>query len=222
MDKKLSDYQISLISGTLLGDSFMTIDKRYNAISYRLMYQHTNKEYFNFKVNLLKLHGNIINIETGYGSKGYRFTSNALTSSNFPINSFYYTGHHKKQGKRKDLTYKTLHKFINLEALSLWIADDGSIQYNNRNKNTPRLSIHTQNSNPDQISKYVNLFKRKFRCFPSIYNDKRVKTYGDFLVFNTKDTLYLLNQLRQKQVKGVEYKYYFPSEGYIGESNENK
>lgn len=217
MNKKLTKYQISLIAGTLLGDSCMAIDKRYNAISYRLVYQHTNKEYFDFKVNLLNLEGKCREIKTGYGSKGHRFTSNALTQTNFPITKFYYTGHSIKKGQRKDLAYNTLYKLINLDALALWIADDGSLAFNNRNLSTPILTLHTQNSNPDQIEKYVKLFKSKYNCTARVYNDKKVKTFGNFLAFNTKDTLYLLNRLRQKQVEGVEYKYYFPTEGYIGE-----
>lgn len=217
MEINFSKNKISLIAGTLLGDSCMSIDKRYNAVSYRMIFQHTNKKYFDFKVNLLNLRGRIGEYKTGYGSLAYRFTSNALTNTNFPINKFYYTGHNKNCGKRKNLTYKTLRSLINLEALSLWIADDGSIRYNNGNKNTPILSLHTQNSNDNQITKYVNLFKRKYGVLARIYKDKRVKTFGNFLTFDTKDTLYLLNQLRNKHLKGIEYKYYFPTEKYLGE-----
>ncbi len=215
MNIEFTKNKISLIAGTLLGDSFMSIDKRYSALSYRMIYQHTNKDYFNFKVSLLNLEGRTGYYKTGYGSLAYRFTSNALTNTNFPINKFYYTGHHKNKGQRKNLTYKTLQNLITLDALSLWIADDGSIRYNNGKKHTPILSIHTQNSNDNQITKYVNLFQKKYRCLARIYKDKRVKTFGNFITFDTRDTLYLLNQLRNKHVKGVEYKYYFPTEGYL-------
>ncbi len=213
---KLTPNQICLIAGTLLGDSFMSIDKRHRGRSYRLMFQHTNKKYFDFKVNLLKLEGRVIKVKTGYGSLAYRFTSKALTSSNFPINLFYHTGHHNKRRVRKNLEYKIIYKYISLNALALWIADDGSLRYNNNNKNTPILSLHTQNSNKEQVAKYVRLFKSKYHCKARVYKDKRVKTFGNFLTFNTKDTLYLLNQLRKKHVKGVEYKFYFTTDGYLG------
>ncbi|KKL66293.1 hypothetical protein LCGC14_2146410, partial [marine sediment metagenome] len=150
------------------------------------------------------------------GSLAYRFTSKALTDSNFPINTFYYTGHHNKRRTRKNLTYKSIKKYITLNALALWIADDGSLSYNNKNKNTPILSLHVQNSNKDQVAKYIRLFKSIYCCKARVYKDKRVKTFGNFLVFNTKDTLYLLNQLRKKHIKGMEYKFYFTTDAHLG------
>lgn len=218
MKEILQSKQIHLISGTLLGDSAFSIDKRFNNRSYRLYFQHTNKAYFNFKVNILGLKGNISKVLTGYGSKAFKFVSHALTNTNFPITKFYYTGHNKNQYGRKLLIYKTLYRLINLQALAIWIADDGSISYNNGNRNTPILSIHTQNSSPEQIKEYVKLFSRKYNCRARVYKDKRVKTFGNFLTFDTKDTLYLLNQLRDNQIKGMEYKFYFKTEKYIGET----
>jgi hypothetical protein len=212
---KLSKIQIQLIAGTLLGDTAFSIDKRGSGKSYRLYFQHTNKDYFNFKVDLLHLPGRLLEVTTGYGSHAYKFLSDALTTSNFPIKRFYYTGHHSRQRNRKLLKYRTLYRFITLEALALWIADDGSLRYNNGKQFTPILSLHTQNSNLSQIKEYVKLFYRKYRCKARIYRDKKVKTFGYFLDFNTKDTLYLLNRLRDKQVKEVEYKFYFKPEGYI-------
>ncbi len=194
----------------------MSIDRRHKARSYKLMFQHTSKKYFDFKVNLLKLEGRVIKVKTGYGSLAYRFISRALTSSNFPIKTFYYTGHHNRRSARKNLTYRNLYKYINLNALALWIADDGSLRYNNNNKNTPILSLHVQNSNKDQVAKYVRLFKSKYNCKARVYKDKRVKTFGNFLSFDTKDTLYLLNQLRKKHIKGMEYKFYFTTDAYLG------
>jgi len=216
--KNLYKQQIHLIAGTLLGDTCFSIEKRGSGRSYRLVFRHTNKDYFDYKVKLLSLEGKINPITTGYGSNGFEFRSTALTNSNFPVKKFYYTGHMNPYG-RKFLKYKDLSKFINLDALAMWIADDGSLEYNNGNKNTPRLSLHTQNSNARQIKEYIKLFKRKYQCQPSIYKDKRVKTFGNFLTFNTKDTLFLLNYLRNKHIKGMEYKFYFTTDGYI--QNEN-
>jgi hypothetical protein len=206
--------QIHLIAGTLLGDSSFSIDRRGNHRSYRLYFQHVDKDYFNFKVGLLQLEGRTYKVKTGYGSNALRFVSDALTNSNFPIKNFYYTGHMNVYG-RKLLKNKLLYRLINLDALALWIADDGSLSYNNGNKRYPRLSLHTQNSSPLQIKEYVKLFTRKYKCKPSVYHDKRVKTFGHFLTFNTKDTLFLLNQLRDKHIKGMEYKFYFKTDGYI-------
>jgi hypothetical protein len=212
--KNLYKQQLHLIAGTLLGDTCFSIDKRGSGRCYRLVFRHTNKDYFDYKVKLLNLEGKINPIVTGYGSKGFEFRSTALTNSNFPVKKFYYTGHNNPYG-RKFLKYKDLAKFINLDALALWIADDGGLAYNNGNKNTPRLYLHTQNSSPKQIKEYVKLFTKKFNCKPNVNRDKKVKTFGYFLCFTTKDTLFLLNHLRNKHVKGVEYKFYFRTEGYI-------
>jgi len=217
-----SDYLNSLIAGTLLGDTNFSVEKRNTGTSYRLTFQHVNKEYFDFKVNLLNIEGKISEVITGYGSNAWRFVSNALTNTSFPITKFYWTGNDKKNiidnvlGKRKLLLYGTLRKMLTIESLSLWIADDGSLSFNNDNKTTPLLSLHTQGFSEEQINEFIKYFKNTYDCIPFKYVDKKViNGSGIFLTFSTKDTLFLLNKLRDKQVKGVEYKYYFPTEGYI-------
>ena len=207
----------SLISGTVLGDSSLVIDKRGSGNSYRLLFQHTNKEYFDFKVATLNIPGKVMDVITGYGSKGWRFVSIALTPSTFPIKTFYNVGHNKNCGKRKLLVYKTLSKHLTLESLSLWIADDGSLRFNNRDKTTPVLSLATQGFSKKQIIELQLYFKRKLFCTPSIIPSKRKNKslIGYGLNFNTKDTLYILNKLKSLQCKGVEYKFYFKSEGYL-------
>lgn len=208
----------NLIAGTLLGDSYITIEKRGSGQSYRLGFQHTNKEYFDFKVKLFNLKGKIYdNIITGYGSKGWKFVSHALTDSTFPIKLFYNVGHHNACGTRKLLTYRNLKTLLTLESVALWIGDDGSIRYNNNDKTTPVLSLSTHNFPKEQINEFKIFFERKLFCSPSIIpslrKDKSLIGYS--LNFNTKDTLYILNKLRALQCEGVEYKFYFSNEGYI-------
>jgi hypothetical protein len=220
-----SEYKNSLILGTLLGDSSLGVDKRGSGTSYRLVFGHTNKSLFDFKVELLGLDGEITDYISGYGSSGHRFVSKALTKTNFDVTRIYHTGHENQNiidgvlGKRKFITYEYLSKNLSAEALSLWIADDGSLRLNNYNEHTPNLSISTHNHSHEQIDEFVKYFKRKWQCIPSTITDKRVDTSkgasGIFLQFSTKDTLYILNQLRQIHCRGVEYKYYFPTEGYI-------
>lgn len=205
---------IHRVSGTLLGDSAFNIDKRGSGTSYRLYFQHTNIDYFNHKIKLLNLDGTVSWKRTGYGSLAKRFVSTALTNSHFPVTKFYYTGHTFQYG-RKLLKYNTLSKLIDLDALALWIADDGSLGYNNKNKFTPRLILNTQNCSMDQMREYEKYFNKKYHCTPMIGQDKRVKTFGYYLIFNTKDSLFILNYLKNKQIKGMEYKFYFPTEGYL-------
>jgi len=214
-------YRNSLLAGTLLGDSCMGIDKRGAGRSYRLVFQHTNRKLFDFKVNLLGVEGKTSLVKTGYGSTAKRFVSTALTTTNFPIQKFYFTGHHKNVGKRKVVGYKTLKQYLSPEAVSLWIADDGSLQLNNSNKYTPRLYISTHNHSEQQIREFVKYFQKAWGCSPSIHVDKRVRNRGNcpgkFLTFSTKDTLLVLNKLRKYHCHGVEYKYYFQTEGFVPE-----
>jgi len=215
MSINCNEYRNKLMAGTLLGDSSMSVEKRGNKISYRISFCHTNLEYFKYKVKTLNIEGKVSPYISGYGSNGYRFISVALTNTDFPINKFYFMGHNTKAGQRKLISYKTLIKYINSEALSLWIADDGSLAYNNKNKYTPILSLATHSFSDEQLNHILKYFKLKWGCVPFIYKDKKVKSNGKFLTFSIKDTLFILNQLKKYQCKGVEYKYYFPTEDYI-------
>lgn len=206
----------SLLLGTFLGDTCLALNKTGSATSWNMVYQHTNSEYFKFKTSIFNFSGKVKPTITGYGSEAERFTSCALTKTNFPIKEMIFIGHSKRAGKRKILKYNTLKKYFTNESLSIWIADDGSLSYNNNNKLTPVLYLHTQGFAEEQIDELIILFKRKYQCVPSKYVDKKVENgSGIFLRFSTKDTLYILNQLRSLHCKGVEYKYYFPTEGYI-------
>ena len=221
--KTHSDYLNSLIAGTLLGDSMIVIEKRGTGQSYRVVFQHTNKAYFNFKITTLDIKGNVSEIITEYGSQGFRFVSDALTNSNFPIKLWYFTGHSDLCGKRKLVLYKTLKKLLTPEAISLWIGDDGSLSYNNNNRDTPILSISTHGHSKEQIQEFVKYFDIVWNCIPNIYTDKRVnnsKCSGQFLTFDTKDTLFILNKLRNKQCHGAEYKFYFSTNNYINKAKD--
>jgi len=217
----------SLLAGTILGDSSLVLEKRGSGKAYRLIFQHTNKEYFNFKVGLFGLKGRVINIVTGYGSKGWKFISTALTSAGtiggFPIKKFYWVGHSKMCGKRKLLPYRTLKNILTLESLALWISDDGSLRLNNRDQTTPVLSLATQGFSKEQINIFKLWFKRKLFCNPTSISFKRKDgSLGYGLDFNTKDTLYILNKLRKLNCKGVEYKFYFTTEAYLENIKEEK
>lgn len=219
-------YRNSLLLGTLLGDSGVIIERRTTGKSYRLYFTHTNESLLKFKTRILGVPGGVKEVTTGYGSKAFRFTSTALTPSDFPITQVYHTGHEKAPrskkgvlGSRKLLSYKTLRSLLSEEAVSLWIADDGSLRYNNGNEKTPILSLHTQNFSAEQIEEFVTYFDKVWGCRPSINRTRRLERVGNcpglFLTFSTKDTLFILNTLRDKHCEGVEYKYYFPTEGYV-------
>jgi hypothetical protein len=216
-----SHYRDCLMAGTLLGDSSLLVEKRGSGTAYRISFQHVNETLLDFKTEVLNLSGKKGNITTGYGSSGCRFVSSALTNSSFPVEDFYNMGSATTTkdalGKRKIIPYEVLKEYITPEALALWIADDGSVSLNNGNKNTPVLQISVHSFPKEQIDEFLKLFKNKYQVEPTLLLDKRLNTKNcdSCFSFKTKDTLYLLNQLRDKQVKGAEYKFYFPTEGYV-------
>ena len=221
-DKLLADRGGSrlfkLMAGTLLGDTCLAYETRRpnTPFSYRIVMSHANEDLLKFKAELLGLPG-IFTIRTsGYGSKIFVFTTKVITYLDFPVDKMFFTENGDSRGKRKCVTTEFLREMISLEALSLWIADDGSLNSNNGNKNTPLLSLHTEGYSEEQVDNFIFLFQKSFGCTPKKYVNKKVKDgAGIFLTFSTKDTLYLLNQLRGLHCRGVEYKYYFPTEGYI-------
>ena len=213
-----SDRLFGLLTGTLLGDSSLTFEKRLpGSFSYRITYRHTNKELFDFKIATLNIGSHVNEITTGFGSAGFQHHSRALTYSDYPVARMYHTGNNaESKGRRKLVGYKFLLKVMSDEALSLWIADDGSLAMNNGNRLTPLLNLHTQGFSAEQVQQLVLFFGKKYGCVPRVNRDKKVESGGGlFLTFGTKDTLYMLNRLRSLHCKGVEYKYYFPTEGYI-------
>lgn len=212
-------YWTGLVVGTLLGDANLTIDKRASGASYRLCFQHVEKSLTDFKVGVLGLPGKHREVVTGYGSVAHRFVSTALTYECLPVERLYHMAG-PRLGKRRDIPYRDgLARLLTKESLALWIADDGSLRMNNGNPATPVLSIATHNHSDNQLRYMREYFMRRWQCVVTSVQDKRVSTdsgqSGKFLNFNTKDTLYLLNQLRHTQVKGAEYKFYFPTEGYV-------
>lgn len=219
----MGDYWVGLVTGTLMGDSYLSIESRYvsNNPSYRLGFQHTTAELAEFKANILGVEGKWRKVKTGYGSTAYRFMTHALTHTSLPLRKFYHSSQIGIQPSRKDIPYKRgLSSLMTSEGLSLWIADDGSIRFNNGNYKTPVLSISTHNHSDRQLQYFCEYFEKVWGCTPKFIRDKRVQCHENqsakFLNFNTKDTLYILNHLKDKQVRGAEYKFYFPTEGYVG------
>lgn len=214
----------SYLLGTLFGDSIFIIETRGSETSYRLSFSHSNKEYFDFKVETLNLPGKVVEYTTEYGSQAWRFTSTALTNSGLPIEEFYYVGKKDPKnlhllGQRKLVSYKTLRKYLTLESLSFWIADAGSIRLNNGNKDTPIISLATHGHSKEQVDEFIKYFTTVFGRTPTKIHERQVnitqKVGGIGLLFNTKDSLFILNKLKNYGCRGVEYKYYFPITKYI-------
>jgi hypothetical protein len=201
-----------LIFGTLLGDSCLSFDKR--SFSYSLVFRHSNFNLVKEKVDILNLNGTFQEVISGYGSNMLVFKT-VLTKTDFPWNELYDDTYN-----RKLISAKVLKKYLIPQALSMLIADDGSLSFNNGNIKTPRLNLSLHNFSDEQLEQFIIYFKDIWQCVPSIYIDKRVKSNGKFLTFSTKDTLYILNILKDYKIPSVAYKYYFNDGNNLEKCNE--
>jgi len=205
-----ADKRKSRLLGTLLGDSSLTFEKRGNSSKHvRLLVSSVKRDFLDFKLKVLGFTGvGVRSVTSGYGSKMFTSSANML-GVDFPKDLLYYTEGDLK-GKRRKVSAKELLRHFTPESLALLIADDGSLSYNNGNKNTPLLAIHTEGWDIPQIEDFISLFEKRFKCTPrQNLNSKVIDGSGIFLTFNTKDTLYLMNLVRDLVVPGNEYKFYF-------------
>lgn len=210
----LSNEQESLLLGTLLGDSCFTFDYRQKNPSYRFALCHKDPSFLQQVIELLGFTGKYSEFTSGYGSKCYRFTSSALVDL-LDCNKYY----HLENGRyiRNLYTAEFLNNNLTDLGVSIWIADDGSISYNNGNKNTPILHISTEGWDIKQIEEFEKFFKLRYNITITRIVDKRKvndKQAGIRLRFKTTDTLKLLNILKNYIFKSVEYKYYYTDGKY--------
>lgn len=212
----------SAFVGLILGDGSLTIEKRRKpdgnitckSYRYRLCSSIKDKASLEHIVNILGFGGKYTYSKSGYGSELIKFTSKAITNEGMGVNIFYdLNPHSKTYGERKEIEYRDLVSDFNLLSLSIWIAGDGSLAFNNGNTFTPRLTLSTHRYSSSEVRMFVKLLENKFKCKPSIIDDKRKLrkdgSFQQFLTFSTKDTLYLLNMLRPYQIEGMGRKFYF-------------
>lgn len=190
------------ILGSFLGDGCIPMDKRSEYSSKFTMCQgQDQKEYLEYKIGKLREEFKVLERVSGYGGKVYDAIMKGF---------FRYKEYSKllvdNEGK-KMLTQKFLNKYLNEEGLAIWIADDGSLAYNNGNSYSPVLTLSTHAFNEEQLDIFIKYFSYKWGVEPVKSVDKRGR--GTSLRFNTKDTVYLLNRLKYNIPQGVEYKFYF-------------
>ena len=185
----------SFITGMLLGDSVGAIDKRYS-LTWRLMWSNSinDESYGDAKMEMMRnlFGGRDISKKyktSGYGKPIVYYTTPACTNLPYDISNFYVTDKgDENYGKRKeDLTLEDLDSFDEL-SLAIWFFDDGSLSYNNGNKQTPRLTFSVPRYSDNTHEVFKKLFKNKFNIQPTIH--KHGKDVS--MVFNTPDSWYLL------------------------------
>lgn len=192
-------YIFGAVLGTFLGDGNISKDKRIKR-SYKLSFSHSKaqEKYGDYKATVLGYKYSKRNRVSGYGSDIIYYHIQGISELYNFIELLL-----DDSGNRKILDYKFLKRYLTTQGLAFWIGDDGSIRYNNGNKSTPVLSIHTEGYSEEQVDEFVKFFTLKYNCTPT-----KVKAKSKFfLVFNTKDTLLIFNYLRNFIPEGVEYKF---------------
>ena len=204
----------SLIVGSLLGDGTLVIDDRIPTRPFRIALSSSNKMFLAHKRDLMGAsHLKIGKNTSGYGSKMFAVRP-AVNGFEDLCDVFRFTTFGEPEYmSRRLLTANVLKKHVTDLALAIWYFDDGSLRSNNGNEQTPVMSISTHRYTDEQIEEFIKFFTARYQCTPTAIIDKRVRTKeqsGKLLNFNTKDTLYLLNILRQYGVDGMKYKLHFP------------
>lgn len=214
--RALSDYGIEILNGMLFGDSCLIKD--YGKDCWRTHICSNVKEFAAFKADLLGLeHSEPYPYTSGYGRDCYRINIEAVTTFIDPLKYMEYRSH--KFRRRKCIRVKELMEMLSDNSLSIWYADDGTISFNNGNKKTPRIFLSTHRYSVEQVREFIKFFVIKYDCCPTMVKDKRVGEKGDgagyYLTFTTEDSFKLLDVLRFRAVKGLEYKYYYSDLEYL-------
>ena len=185
------------LTGFLLGDGIAVIDKRYPKLSWRVFWSNSVKDegYGDFKSNLLSdlFSGRKItkkNKVSGYGKPVVHYSTPSCTNLPFDVSKFYTTDSSDVNfAKRKlDLTLEDLSCFDDL-SLAIWYFDDGTIQYNNGNINTPRISFSVPRYSDKTFETFKMLFRKNYNVEPTITRRGKDAT----MTFDTPSSWYLLS-----------------------------
>ena len=190
-------YAQSVLTGMLLGDSCPSVEKRYDSYTIRLTWSvsENDESFGDAKSSLFQGIGNVSKGArvSGFGSKMFYYTTTPLSQRGFEFwhlhnmdfNNLSEFGKRKKKLELQDLRY-----FDDL-SLAIWYFDDGSLAYNNGNKNTPKISFSIPRYSEDSWSTFKQLFKTKYAVEPNIARyGKDVK-----MSFTSSESVYLLYRI---------------------------
>lgn len=211
-----------ILTGMLLGDSCAAFEKRHlknqNRPQWRLMHSTAIKDiaYGRAKVSLLE---SLIGFKerdftSGYGTPQVSFTSKTCADLPYNIGLFYNldTTDAESYGKRIDhIDGRLLQKYFTDESLVIWFLDDGSLNFNNGNEDTPRIFIEVARYSDETIKGFIALFEKKYSVTPTFSDNSKDSKVSKILSFNTRDSLYLFwrmsncggNLLPRKFPKGL-------------------
>lgn len=159
----LSDKQKSLIYGTMLGDGCITGNQNGKQKNYRLKIGHSvkQKDLVFWKYEILK---NFVLSPPSYrlenNSWGFRTISHPEITQ---IKNIFY------RDKKKILPQNIENILKDKLALAVWYMDDGCRWISNGIERG--LILNTQNFNPDEIQKLVELFIELYEIEPKVHKD---------------------------------------------------
>ena len=211
-----------VFTGMLLGDSCAAFEKRHlkgqNRPQWRLTHSTAIKDiaYGRAKVSLLEplIGFKEKDFTSGYGTPQVSFTSKTCTDLPYNIGLFYNLDNTDAEsyGKRIDhIDGRLLQKYFTDESLVIWFLDDGSLNFNNGNEDTPRIFIEVARYSDETIKGFIALFEKKYSVTPTFSDNSKDSKVSKSLSFNTRDSLYLLwrmsncggNLLPRKFPKGL-------------------
>jgi hypothetical protein len=155
------------------------------------------------KQELLQVYGPIRQALGGYkGTVIHRASINAsrLTDLGWKESDVIYA----EDVVTRRINKEALRKFITWEFFSVWYADDGCIAYNNGNMQTPIINLSLARYSTEDALKVKELLEEELDIKSSLY-----QTGHNVLRIGTEAAIKVFNNIKDKALKGVEYKYYF-------------
>lgn len=189
------DALAGFVVGMLLGDTSLVVERRDRGFGgARLKWRNSlnDKSYGDFKAKLLSKVTSVTMKQevSGYGKDVVTYTTKKINHLGACLWNLHLTATNSSIGKRKeDLTSRDLLKFNDV-SLAIWYLDDGHLQYNNNNLDTPRIFLDVSRYSEKTCEMFVDFFKRKYRCSPTFSTYKN--GVGKRLSFTTVDSVFLL------------------------------
>lgn len=189
---RLSEKQLHLCIGALLGDSSMT-PRSNGSIRMRFGHVEKHKDYLEWKKRLMEPF--IVQTSpSNYISKGLSTSSmfiyETIQHEDFKrLYPLFYSPSHKK--RRRNITWETLNLLTPFGIL-IWYLDDGMLAYPKPQKGKNPFSTIRTDEYPISVQRMLKKwFWQKHQIDVKITYDKTHNTY--YLRFNTKQTAQLMN-----------------------------
>jgi len=211
---KLTDVQKQITIGTLLGDACVSQKVKGKCLpSMHFVQGMSQEDYIQYKKqcfsNLFQSFHRQKNKtgfnyqETSWGGK----TLHGTTDTSVDFNEFL---HFKKSGKdKKTLDVRLLEKYLSEISLAFWVMDDGLLLGNKgKTEKTKYIRLNTQGFNHQSHLLLQEVLKNKFCLDVEIRKENRFGKQYFVLQFDNKNTLKLIDKIKQYIHPTFYYKIY--------------